>query len=106
MWLFGFLAQSKIAIWIGGDWRYLIAHDGMRLWDRANGRDSIYTGGIWRSGPIIANPSGGTVVDSEARAALGAMLQYFRLIGILTPCAFASQKYGQYSDKMRVKATF
>ncbi len=85
MWLFGFLAQSKIAIWIGGDWRYLIAHDGMRLWNRSNGRDSIYTGGVWRSGPIIANPSGGVVVDTEARATLSAMLQYFRLIGILTP---------------------
>ena len=75
---------GQIAIWIGGDWRYLIAHDGMRLWDRANGRDSIYTGGVWRSGPIITNPSDGTVVDIEARAALGTMLQYFRLIGILT----------------------
>ena len=77
--------SGQIAIWIGGDWRYLVAHDGMRLWNRSNGRDSIYTGGVWRSGPIIANPSGGAVVDIEARATLGAMLQYFRLIGILTP---------------------
>jgi hypothetical protein len=68
-----------------GDWRYLAAHDGMRLWNRSNGRDSIYTGGVWRSGPIIANPSGGAVVDTEARATIGAMLQYFRLIGMLTP---------------------
>ena len=80
-----FAWADEIAIWIGGDWRYLIAHDGMRLWDRSNGRDSIYTSGVWRSGPIIANPSGGAVVDTEARATLGAMLQYFRLIGILTP---------------------
>lgn len=77
--------SGQIAIWIGGDWRYLIAHDGMRLWNRSNGRDSIYTGGVWRSGPIIANPSGRAVVDTEARATLSAMLQYFRLIGILTP---------------------
>lgn len=74
---------SQIAIWIGGGWRYLVAHDGMRLWNRSNGRDSIYSDGIWRSGPIIENPMGGTVIDSEARATLGAMLQYFRLIGIL-----------------------
>jgi hypothetical protein len=44
----------------------------------------MYTDGVWRSGPIITNPSGGAVVDTEARAAIGAMLQYFRLIGILT----------------------
>lgn len=77
--------SGQIAIWIGGDWRYLVAHDGMRLWDRSNGQDSIYTDGIWHSGPIITNPSGGAVIDSEARATLGAMLQYFRLIGILAP---------------------
>ena len=77
--------SGQIAIWIGGDWRYLVAHDGMRLWDRSNGRDSIYTDGVWRSGPIITNPSGGAVIDSEARATLGTMLQYFRLIGILAP---------------------
>ena len=38
----------------------------------------MYTDGVWRSGPIITNPSGGAVVDTEARATIGAMLQYFR----------------------------
>lgn len=75
--------DGQIAICIGGDWRYLFANDGMRLWNRSNGRDSIYSDGIWLSGPIIANPTGGAVIDSEARATLDAMLQYFRLIGIL-----------------------
>ncbi len=77
--------SGQIAIWIGGDWRCQVAHDGMRLWAMSNGRDSIYTGGVWSGGPIIANPSGGAVVDTEARATLGAMLQYFRLIGMLMP---------------------
>ena len=74
---------GQIAIWIGGSWRFLAPHDGMRLWNKSTGRQNMYIRGQWTSPAEIANPSGGTVVDSEARAILAAILQYFRLIGIL-----------------------
>lgn len=75
---------GQIALWVGGSWRFVVPHEGMRVWIKATRRQSLYIAGQWVSAPAISNPTGGTVVDSEARAAIGAILQYFRLIGILT----------------------
>ena len=73
---------GQIAFWIGGSWRFVVPHEGMRVWNRVTRRHSIYISGQWTTAPLIPNPTGGPVVDSEARAALAAILQYFRLIGI------------------------
>ena len=74
---------GQIACWIGGSWRFIIPHEGMRVWNKSTRRHSLYISGQWTSAPSIPNPTGGPVVDSEARAALVVILQYFRLIGIL-----------------------
>jgi hypothetical protein len=74
---------DQIAYWIGGSWRFVIPHEGMAVWNKFTHCHSLYTSGQWTAAPVIANPTGGAVVDNEARAALAAILQYFRLIGIL-----------------------
>jgi len=43
----------------------------------------LYISAQWTNAPAVTNPAGGTVIDGEARAALVAILQYFKLIGIL-----------------------
>lgn len=72
-----------IAVYVGGSWRYIAPQDGMRIWNRASERHLFRIDGQWMDGPSIPNPSAGTVVDVEARTALLAILQYFRLIGLL-----------------------
>jgi hypothetical protein len=74
---------GQIAYWIGGSWRFVVPHEGMRLWNRYTRRHSLYISGQWTTAPSVPNPTAGAVVDSEARAALAAILNYFRLIGIL-----------------------
>jgi Protein of unknown function (DUF2793) len=74
---------GQIALWIGGSWRFVVPHEGMRVWNKFTRRHSMHISGQWTSAPAVTNPAGGTVVDSEARATLVAILQYFRLIGIL-----------------------
>jgi hypothetical protein len=74
---------GQIAYWIGGSWRFVVPHEGMRVWNRFTRRHSLYISGQWTTAPSVPNPTGGAVVDSEARAALAAILLYFRLIGIL-----------------------
>lgn len=76
---------DTIAVYIGGGWRHIAPQDGMRIWNRSNGRHMFRIDGQWLDGPAIANPSNGSVVDIEARTALAAILQYFRLIGLLAP---------------------
>lgn len=73
---------GQIAYWIGGSWRFVVPHEGMRVWNKSTRRHSLFISGQWTIAPLIANPTGGTAVDNEARATLAAILQYFRLIGI------------------------
>jgi hypothetical protein len=74
---------GQIACWIGGSWRFVIPHEGMGVWNKSTRRHSRFISGQWTTAPSVPNPTGGTAVDSEARAAIVAILQYFRLIGIL-----------------------
>ena len=74
---------GQIAYWIGGSWRFIAPHEAMRVWNKSTRRHSLFISGQWTTAPSISNPTGGTAVDSEARAALVAILQYFRLLGIL-----------------------
>ncbi|RRQ51678.1 DUF2793 domain-containing protein [Sphingorhabdus wooponensis] len=73
---------GQIACWVGGSWRFVEPHEGMRIWNKSTRRQSLFISGQWTLAPAIPSPIGGTTVDSEARAALAAILQYFRLIGI------------------------
>ena len=74
---------GQIAHWVGGSWRFVVPHEGMRVWNKSTRRHSWFIAGQWTTAPSIPNPTGGATVDSEARAALVAILIYFRSIGIL-----------------------
>jgi Protein of unknown function (DUF2793) len=74
---------GQIAIWIGGGWRFCVAIDGMRLRLRTSGADMVRAGGTWIASPAIPDPLVGTVIDIEARAAIVALLNHFRVIGLL-----------------------
>ncbi len=76
---------SQVAYWIGGSWRFVLPQEGMRVWNKSTRRHSLFLSGQWTIAPSIPNPTGGTIVDSEARAAVLAILQYLRLLGILAP---------------------
>jgi Protein of unknown function (DUF2793) len=76
--------SGQLATWIDGGWRYLIPVDAMRIRLKSNATDLIWSGSGWITAPIIANPIGGSVVDVESRAAIAALLSYFRMIGQFT----------------------
>jgi Protein of unknown function (DUF2793) len=91
-WLVGASAQGAwtgrtdhIAIWIGGGWRFLVPCAGMRLRLLTTGSESFWSGAQWLDSPTIADATGGTVIDAEARRAIALLLQHFRLIGQVTP---------------------
>ena len=73
--------SGHIALWVGS-WRFVAPVEGMRLWDKSSGCYCLYVASQWSSAPVILDPTGGTVVDSEARVALGMILQFFRGMGM------------------------
>ncbi len=75
---------DQIAGWVGGSWRYLVPVPGMRVRNMALGADIIWNGSQWIAAPAITDPQSGSTIDTEARAAIAALLSHFRMIGQLT----------------------
>jgi hypothetical protein len=76
---------GAIAGWTAGGWRFLQPNEGWRVWSIADGCSAVYHGGVWRlsvtpgvRAAAIAGPSGGAVIDAEARVALDAILDALR----------------------------
>ena len=93
---------GALASWSAAGWRFCVPVEGLRLIDRASGIELVFRGGTWSEGsaranevviggarvlgsrqPAIANPNGGSVVDSEARAAVGHILTMLRAHGLI-----------------------
>ena len=91
-----------LAGWTAGGWRFVAAREGMTVWSAADGAYALFSGGIWRVGairgasltlagaqvvgprrPPIADATGGTTVDAEARTALAAILSVLRAHGLI-----------------------
>lgn len=72
---------GAIACRQGGNWLFVTPRDGMRLLDRSTGQDRRYRAG-WQAPTVPSEPTGGTTVDAEARAALVALVGRLREAGV------------------------
>lgn len=74
--------EDHLAVLVGGDWHFVAPSEGMSVFDAAAGHALVFRSG-WKSAVAPAAPTGGTVVDSEARAAILQLVQSLRVIGSL-----------------------
>jgi hypothetical protein len=85
--------DGRLALWSAGGWRFVAPVPGMTAWDKAAGLWRHWTGTVWSDGAMpaaalliegrqvvgprltaVASPSGGTTIDTEARAAIAALI--------------------------------
>ena len=65
--------DGKLASRQSGNWLFTTPSEGMQLFDRSTGQMILYRSGWQRpAAPIL--PSGGTVVDAEARTAIADLI--------------------------------
>ncbi len=77
------LGQSgKLAARQAGNWLFVAPRDGIKLLNRASGQEIRYSG-TWKSAVRPSLPSGGTLIDTEARVALAAILAALTMAGIV-----------------------
>ena len=93
---------KAIAGYAPGGWRFVAALAGMNALDKASGQTATYDGTAWNIGAIkgatlklgasqvvgarlaaVASPTGGTVIDVEARAAIVLILDRMRTHGLI-----------------------
>lgn len=91
-----------LAAWTDSGWRFVVPIEGMSIWNRGSGLWMQWTGSAWREGeiaasrilvggeqvvgerqPAVPSPSGGTIIDAEARASLGALIVTLRSHGLI-----------------------
>lgn len=93
---------GSIALWSDGGWRFIAPQDGMMLWLASDQVWVRRSGSIWIIGdlpantisvaglqilgarqPAIADPTGGTIVDTEARGTITTLLAAMRAHGLI-----------------------
>lgn len=78
--------DGALAAWTGGGWRFVAPFEGMAAWSVADAGVARRIGATWRIGgrsAAIADPSGGTTIDTQARAALAEVLAMVRRHGLI-----------------------
>jgi hypothetical protein len=94
--------DGSLATLTDGGWRFIAPIDGMQVLDRGSGQPIIRRAGGWERGivraqeyrvndqpvvrqrqPAIGDPTGGSVVDSQCRAALASLLAAARAHGLI-----------------------
>lgn len=96
--------DGALACWNEGGWRFVAPRVGLALWVGDRAHVMRYDGVGWHDGVVredglyladqrvvgpragaIADPAGGATVDSEARAAIAALLGALRTHGLIDP---------------------
>lgn len=72
--------EDHLAIRIGGDWHFIPPQDGMQVFD-SNAAHILFFRSGWLAASPVAAPTGGSVVDLEARAAISQLIAALRDTG-------------------------
>ena len=93
---------GALASWTVGGWRFVNPLPGMQVWNKAAGYWLHWTGSGWSDGTMpasailidgqqvvgprlegVPSPSGGTVIDAEARSAITALIATLKSHGLI-----------------------
>lgn len=74
---------DQLACRAGGNWVYAVPKEGMAVTVGSSGQIIRYTAGEWASPAGIQPPEGGTVIDSQARTAISALIAILVSAGII-----------------------
>jgi hypothetical protein len=95
---------QALALWTEGGWRFLAATSGLKVWVKDQQLWALYDGASWDVGTVRAStvsvlgeqvlggrgaavgaPTGGSVVDTEARTAIAAVIDRLVAHGLIAP---------------------
>lgn len=78
--------EDSVAVMIAGDWHFIEPVQGMTIFDRNADNMLVFRSG-WKVAAAPVLPTGGAVIDTEARAAIGSLIQSLKALGVVTTSA-------------------
>jgi len=75
--------DDQIALRQLGQWLFVAPRDGMRVLNKTTGQWLGRVSGTWHAPATPAPPTGGSMIDSECRSALAAVIAALRSTGVL-----------------------
>ena len=73
--------DAMIATRQADNWLFVAGMEGLRLFDRSTRQERLFTT-AWQAPAVPTEPSGGSVVDAEARAVLAELILALRISGV------------------------
>jgi hypothetical protein len=73
--------DGAVACWQASEWLFIAPAPGMRVYDAAS-RQFIVFADTWRRAPTPAEPTGGAVVDQQARDVIATLLAALKSAGV------------------------
>ena len=73
---------GEIACRQAGEWLFADPVHGMRVFDKAAGKQSVFDG-TWQRAADVPLPSGGSTIDAQARTAIAGLIAALVAAGIL-----------------------
>ncbi|MGY6550961.1 MAG: DUF2793 domain-containing protein [Erythrobacter sp.] len=74
--------EGALAMRIAGEWQFVAPVDGWLIYDRA-ARQYLHFDDSWNAATIAASPTGGAVIDVEARALLTQVIDALGKLGLV-----------------------
>ena len=74
---------NEIASFQSGNWIFTAPILGMKIYSKENGQEILFHNG-WNAAAKPTIPTGGTTIDSESRAAIGAIISALAAAGIVS----------------------
>jgi len=65
--------QGRLACFEADAWLFITPRDGLRVLDLSTGQSRLFLGG-WQVADAVPSPSGGSVIDIEARTAIEGLI--------------------------------
>lgn len=74
--------EGRLAVLVAGSWHFIPPAEGMLVFDRAAAGFVIFRS-QWQPASVVAAPSGGTVIDVQARTTLTSLIAALQTMGVL-----------------------
>lgn len=73
--------EDNLAVRISGAWHFIVPQEGMLVFDQDAGLQLVFRS-AWTRAVTPAGPTGGTVIDTQAREAIAALIQTLQAVGV------------------------